>query len=68
MLEFSEEMKKSVLNSLDADEKNVLMLSKGIMDKVSGYFINKYNPEMADIFRSISSLLLNLQDLKENGI
>jgi len=68
MLEFSEEMKKSVLNNLNADEKNVLMLSKGIMDKVSGYYIHKYSPEMADIFRSISSLLSNLQDLKENGI
>lgn len=67
MLNFSEEMKRSVFNSLNTDEKSILMLAKGIMDKTSGYYIQEYNSDMADVFRSISAFLLNLQDLKEDG-
>lgn len=67
MLEFSEEMKRVVFANLDKDERKVLLLAKSIMDKTSGYYIKGHNPEMADVFRSISALLLNLQDLEENG-
>lgn len=65
MLEFSEEMKRVVFANLDKDERKVLLLAKSIMDKTS--YIKEHDPEMADVFRSISALLLNLQDLEENG-
>lgn len=67
MIDFSESVMKSVYEELSKDEKNALSLAKSIMDKMSGYYINEKNAELADFFRSISALLSNMEAIYRNG-
>ena len=67
MIEFREDVMKSVYEELTEDEKNALSLAKSIMDKISGNYINEINADLTDVFRSISALLSNMGAIHRNG-
>lgn len=67
MFEFNENLMRNVFDGLSNDEKCVLPSAKSIMDKLAGYYIGEKNADMADLFRSISALLSNMDKMNRSG-
>lgn len=67
MIEFNENVMKSVFDGLSNEEKCILPSAKSIMDKLSGYYIGEKNADMANLFMSISALLSNMDKMNRDG-
>lgn len=61
------EEKAAVFESLDSKEKNCLPCVENILQKIAGVYINKagYHPEMADIYRNVSTTISHLNNFNQ---